>query len=220
MNQTIHLRQLLASLAILLILTCQNTLARQTETAETAGQKQATPVDLTELEWVTMTPSAARAKFEMPTKPRYVERKFTPVQGIAPIKVKLYLSSPDKGLSSFIFSYHDLHDRPRGKQGIRNTLEGAVRGSIANVTGQILSETQEIKFKNAPGRQFVYGFQQTDGKKFVVISRVYLRNRRLYQLSAVAESTVFEEATAGLFLNSFDFVRPRSDLPPIPTLKN
>jgi hypothetical protein len=185
-----------------------------------AVQETATPAaedeDLMLRQWVKLNPTGSRAKFEMPVKPRFVERTFTPVRGKAPIKVRLHVGTAKKGAASFVVNYNDLHERPRGKKGISDTLSGAVQGSLVNVNGQLINEIQTIVLKNVPGRQFVYGFTDKNEKEYVVISRVFLKGRRLYQLSAVATRDVFDETVAGRFLNSFDMVRPKSDLPPVP----
>lgn len=185
--------------------------------------------------WRTIEPTNAFAKFEMPQKPRYVERSFTPVKGRDPIKVRLHIGVVDQGRISYMFSYHDLPTRPKDAKTIKSTLEGAMMGSLMNVGGRMLIEPQEIRYGDNGwyGRQFVYGFFQKIKEKvvdqwvdkereFVVYSRVYLVKRRQYQLSVVMRADVYEQNQKNTerFLNSFRIVRPESDLPPLPRGQN
>lgn len=188
--------------------------------------------------WKTIEPSLARAKFEMPKKPRYVERSFTPVKGRDPIKVKLHMSVVDEGKISYLFSYHDLPEIPRQPKDVQSTLEGAMMGSVMNVGGRILGEPEEIWYQNSngPGRQFAYQFWQRIKEKvagevvekerdFVVYSRVYLMKKRQYQLSVIMSGDIFDKsdpktkANTERFLNSFRVVKPESDLPPLPRVQ-
>lgn len=188
----------------------------QTDANKLAGEQEAQNGDDAQTaEWIKMAPSGARATFEVPTRPRYVERSFTPVIGREEITVKLHISRSDDGLSSFVFSYHDMLERPTTAKAIDGALEGAMRGSLATVSGQLIESPIEIKYQGARGRQFIYRFEQND-KKYVVISRVYLLNERQYQLSVIMAGEVLEENRASTFLNSFRLVTPEPDLPPEP----
>ncbi|MEL7498001.1 MAG: hypothetical protein AAFN77_10350 [Planctomycetota bacterium] len=204
------------------LMVVQSGMAQETDDTSSAAQQA-----LEELEWVAMEPSGALAKFEMPVKPRYVERSFTPVKGRDPIKVRLHIATTNGGKASYIFSYHDLEERPKDSKAIAATLEGAMRGSLMTVSGKLLSEPQEIQYAGAPGRQFVYGYEQRirnkDGdaltEQFFVIARVFLVRRRQYQLSVLMDSDVYEENLAGKYLNSFKLIKPEPDLPPVPRKK-
>jgi len=96
-----------------------------------------------------------------------------------------------------------------------------IRGSLANVSGQLLDE-KEIKMRGAFGRQFAYQFADNLDNQYVVLSRALIKGRRLYQLTVVmdlpsyVEKQEYHEEVAALFLNSFKFVRAKSDLPPVP----
>lgn len=181
--------------------------------------------------WIDMAPTGALAEFQMPAKPRYVERKFTPIRGRDPITVKLHIAASEDGKTSYIFSYFDLAEQPRGQGDIKNILDGAVRGSLATVMGS-LQEVDEEKQGRYPGRLFTYTFRQVDREDrehdFVVISRILLIRRRQYQLSGIAELSAREivddkitlapgrQETISKFLNSFNPVKPKPDLPPEP----
>ena len=62
---------------------------------------------------------------------------------------------------NFTVNYNDMTENPRGVQGIKNTLEGVIRGSITNVAGQLLDK-DELKLRGAKGRQFAYQFADNE----------------------------------------------------------
>ena len=185
-----------------------------------------------EEQWRTIKPTGAFATFEMPKKPRYVERPFTPVKGQEPIKVRLHISVVDEGRISYMFSYHDLPREPKSAKMIRSTLDGAMVGSIANVGGRMVDKPKELFYRGRSGRQFMYQFWQeikqrvgdkmvTKEQEFIVYSVVYLAKRRQYQLSVVMRGDVYDQNrdNTSRFVNSFRVVEPESDLPPLPRQK-
>ena len=194
----------------------QMPMAEDIKEPEAAGD-----TDLMRASWMELNPTGSRAKFKMPVKPRFVERTFTPVKGRPPIKVRLYIGNAPEAKMSFTLNYNDLAERPRGILGVDNTLEGVIRGSVTNVSGQLLDKT-EIKLNGARGRQFAYQFADNRDNQYVVLSRAFIRGRRIYQLTVVMDlpsytlKKKYHEEVAAEFLNSFAFVRAKSDLPPIP----
>jgi len=184
---------------------------------EDPAKQESEDIDVMRVAWVKLNPSGSRAEFEMPAKPRFVERTFTPVKGRPPIKVRLYIATASEGLDNFTVNYNDLNEAPRGAEGIADTLEGVIRGSLANVSGKLLSKT-EIELRGTKGRQFAYGFADKKDNQYIALSRAFLKGRRLYQLTAVmnVNKRNFPEIVAARFLNSFKFTRARPDLPPVP----
>jgi len=122
---------------------------------------------------------------------------------------------------NFTVNYNDMTENPRGVKGIKNTLEGVIRGSITNVAGQLLDK-DELKLRGAKGRQFAYQFADNEDNQYVALSRAILKGRRIYQLTVVmdlpnyVERQKYHEEVAALFLNSFEIVRAKPDMPPIP----
>lgn len=184
----------------------------KTETDET---------DLKRVEWMELRPAGARAKFKMPVKPRFVERTFTPVKGSPSIKVRLYIGHVSEAKMSFTVNYNDMAERPRLAKQVDNTFKGVIRGSVSNVSGQLLDE-QEIKIGGVKGRQFAYQFADNRDNQYVALSRAFLHGKRIYQLTVVmdlpsyVEKEEYYEEVAALFLNSFKIVRAKPDLPPKP----
>lgn len=193
----------------------------QGDTPQTPGQEEkvAKP-DFSD--WIVIEPTGAFATFEMPKKPRYVERSFAPIKGRAQIKVHLHIATSEDKLSSYIFSYHKMLEPPNTVNAKKKALDGAMRGSVATVNGQLVAEPDEILLKDGkhPGRRFMYVYSQNE-RSFVVLSRIYLVGSRQYQLSTVMRGDVWmkREAMASWFVNSFRLVKPESDLPPVPRKK-
>ena len=176
--------------------------------------KNASGVDFSD--WILKQPTGAEAEFKMPTKPRYVERTFTPVQNQPPIKVRNHIGSIEFG--ELIFNYHDLHKTPSGTKEIAKTLDGAVSGGIAIVAGKLISENQRIKYGKYQGRQFTYLYAANQ-KVLRVTARVFIVGRRQYMVAGLMEDDKFDEEKVNLFLNSFRIVKPDSDLPPKPSVQ-
>ncbi len=221
MQKTIEIKwnkfgQLLASFTLTIAATLISTAASACQPASSSSpqSEQATQAEPKEGEWRTISPQDALATFRVPKKPRYVERTFTPVANKPPIKVHLYMSTVNEGKATYVFGYHDLHEYPPKKARDR-ILDGAVRGSVVNVEGKLLSDVTRIRFKQHPGRQFYYQYEHTE-KLYKVLSRVFLVGKRQYQVSSVALESEFNEALATEFLNSFKLVIIENDEPPVP----
>ena len=122
-----------------------------------------------------------------------------------------------EGLVTFILSYHDLHELPRNRKVANETLNGAIGGSVANVFGQLLADPKPIRYGTNPGREFFYACTQSE-KKFLVKSRIFLVNRRLYQLTCLMEESVFDQKLAEDFWGTFRLLESESDLPPRPKI--
>ena len=174
-------------------------------------------------QWIKMTPSGAMASFEMPKNPRYVERSFSPIPNKPPIKVRLYLATVATENRTYVFSYHDLHETPQDKKTAKAALDGAVKGSVLNVLGQLvdpqelgLKNPQAISYEGRSGRQFVCRFIQNE-KTFIVTARIFLVDKRLYQLSCIMAEP-YDPLVPLRFLKSFEIVVPENDLPPRPRM--
>jgi len=102
-----------------------------------------------ENQWRVIAPSDALATIRMPKKPRYIERTFPPVANKPPIKVHLHMATVNEGKITYSFGHHDLHEVPINAQTRDKALEGAVRGSVANVQGELLSDVTNIRYKKS-----------------------------------------------------------------------
>ncbi len=199
-------------------------------TAQPAAEQQSTEQAKIELDpkpndeqWRVISPSDAKATFQMPKKPRYIERTFAPVANKPPIKVHLYLATVKEGKATYIFGYHDLHEAPADRRTMNKALEGAVRGSVLNVQGKLLEDVTKIEFrdpygKKVPGRQFSYSYLQGE-KSYVVLSRVFIVGKRQFQITALSDDSVFADLPAADYLNSFKLVTIENDEPPVPRIR-
>ncbi len=169
-------------------------------------------------DWPRFTPSDAGASFQMPSKPRYVERVFTPVKGRPTIKVCLHQTVVDQGNTAFLFAYNDLHETPQDRATIDKILDGAVKGSVINVGGQLLSEPNKFNYKTHFGRQFSCRYVQGE-KRFIVTARLFLVGKRQYQFTFMMRESMYDERLAAKYLNSFQLVEPENDDPPVPRAK-
>ena len=198
---------LIASFAVTTTSFAFQTTATQTESEATTDETQ-----VTESTWVKVAPSSARASIEMPIKPRYVQRKFVPVKGQPEITVNLHIATVKGSGTTMVFGYNDLTVKPKTRSDIDKVLEGAIRGSVTNVLGQLSDENpvKAIKYGNHLGRQFVYACINS-GQEFVCMSRVFVVEDRQYQITAIMGATVFDESVAARFLNSFRLEKPKAE---------
>ena len=192
--------------------------APQEPASATKSAAPSKPKAQEEDQWRVIAPSDALATVEMPKKPRYIERTFTPVANKPPIKVHLHLATVNEGKTTYIFGYHDLHEAPDSVVTRDKALEGAVRGSVVNVQGELLSDVTKIRFKNSMGRQFQYQYVQ-DKKSYIVASRVFIVGKRQYQISALSLQSALNETLVAKYINSFKLLMIENDEPPVPRLR-
>ncbi len=157
-------------------------------------------------QWQKQNPQGANAEFRMPTQPRAMERSFKPVADRPQIVVKLQLSSIDQGQIVFVFSYHDLHDMPENRRKVNEILDGAVKGTVARVIGQLNSD-QTVSLREYPGRKISYDFTQ-NGQGLKSDSEIYLIGKRQYVLNAIFKDSNYDAALSQKFFDSFNPFNP------------
>ncbi|MEM7781802.1 MAG: hypothetical protein AAF623_00380 [Planctomycetota bacterium] len=188
------------------------TFGQETASDQPSSSAPATMKDMKD--WITWTPSGAEVSFRVPERPRFVERQMTMGDNQQPIKIRMYLNSFQQNLGTLVFSYHDLKQNLRDQQQIDKNLDNAVAGSVANVVGQLERKPIPIKFKDIPGRQFVYQYQQIqtqeDGTEitriYKVTSRIFLKGKRQYQITCLMDRDLFQKEIADHYLNSLQFL--------------
>ncbi len=161
-------------------------------------------------EWMKQSPEGSNAEFRMPVEPREMERSFKPVADRPPITVHLRISSIDGGQIVFVFSYHDLHDMPESRQKIKEVLDGAVKGSVARVIGQ-LNEDESVSLREYPGRKISYDFTQNE-QTLKSESEIYLIGKRLYVLNTIFKTSNFDPELSEKFFDSFNPFNPEESL--------
>ncbi len=161
-------------------------------------------------EWLKQNPDGANAEFRMPVQPRAMERSFKPVADRSQIVVKMQLSSIDGGQIVFVFSYHDLHDMPQGRAKINEILDGAVKGTVARVIGQ-LNADKTISLREYPGRKISYQFTQ-NGQPLKSESEIYLIGKRQYVLNTIFKESNYDPQLSEKFFDSFNPFNPEESV--------
>lgn len=161
-------------------------------------------------EWLKQSPEGANAEFRMPVQPREMERSFKPVADRPPISVHLRICSIDGGQIVFVFSYHDLHDLPESRLKKKEVLDGAVKGSVARVIGQLTAD-DSVSLREYPGRKFSYDFTQND-QSLKSESEIYLIGRRLYVLKTIFKTNNYDTQLSDKFFDSFNPFNPEESL--------
>lgn len=156
--------------------------------------------------WLKQNPEGANAEFMMPVEPREMERSFKPVANRPQIVVKLKLCSIDQGQIVFVFSYHDLHDQPEDRRKINEILDGAVKGTVARVIGQLNSD-QNVSLREYPGRKISYEFSQ-NGQGLKSDAEIYLIGKRQYVLNTIFKDSNYDPKLSQKFFKSFNPFNP------------
>ena len=161
-------------------------------------------------EWLKQSPEGSNAEFRMPVEPREMERSFKPVADRPPITVKMRICSIDGGQIVFVFSYHDLHDMPEDRKKIKEVLDGAVKGSVARVIGQLIAD-ESVSKREYPGRKISYDFTQGE-QSLKSESEIYLIGKRLYVLNTIFKTTNHDTELSEKFFDSFNPFNPEESL--------
>ena len=100
-------------------------------------------------------------------------------------------------------SWHDLHETPKGKADILATLDGAVRGTVANVLGKMKSEPTEATVGDYPARRIEYTYAY-DKETFQATTLVVLAGQRQYQMTVLSKDGSEDESFSQKFLESLE----------------
>ena len=153
--------------------------------------------------WFTISDSVSNAEVRLPGKPKYIERAFSPIAGrdaVVNHRYVVYLN----GISSFEYSWKDLHDVPATAKSLNEALDGAVKGTVVNVIGQ-LDRMDKIRSGKVPGREYDFSFSLANPKTktstmYSGRSRVFIKGNRRYQLDVLTpQGKEDAEATKKLF---------------------
>lgn len=162
--------------------------------------------------WPSHAPEASRMAFQMPDRPRFSERTLTPIEGQAAIRVRNYVGSYDGSRFVLVASFHDLPIVPEERELIKETLEGAMRGSILNLNGKLI-ESKAIRYVDNPGIEYVFRFAANE-QIYRGMGRVFLVGQRQYMISAMMLEEKFDDAISEGFLGSFKLIEeiPETEL--------
>jgi len=158
--------------------------------ATTSSVKKESTAEMTQQSdgWFTITDDASGTEFRLPVKPKYREKTFSPIAGQAAVVNHRHVAYPSK-VSSFEFSWKDLHEAPANHVQRSKALDGAVKGAVVNVIGQ-LDRVEKIKSGKVAGREFDFTFSLANPKTkkstlYSGRSRVFIKGSRRYQLDVL-----------------------------------
>jgi len=156
--------------------------------------------------WIKVEGSSGKAAFLVPKEPRYKTVSFSPIAGREAITNHMYVSVIN-AKQSVVVSWHDLHDEPVGNKQIKETLDGAVKGNVARVLGQLDDKIKGIKVQGHTGREFDYSFSMKvsdkEEKILKATSRIILVGARQYQITMVATEGSEDKTVAMKVFDSF-----------------
>ena len=184
------------------------------ETLMASPQANAQPAshaaESTDGQWIKHAADNSNAEIMMPAKPRLSERTFRPVADEPFIQVKTWLCTADNGQIVFTMSYHDLHQQPKTRKQIKQTLDGAVKGTVAQVVGNTVGPVDEVKVRTYLGRKFTYEFK-VDKQALKSDAEVYLIGKRQYMLSTIFKPTNYDPKLSQKFFETFNPFDPEDD---------
>jgi uncharacterized membrane protein len=154
--------------------------------------------------WFTVVDDDAMVEYRLPSKPTYKEITFSPIKGRTARVNRIHGSlSSDKQID-VAFSWWDLHEAPE-KSRLKDTLEGAVKGSVLNVFGE-LTRMDNISSGRVPGRDFDFKFviNPPDGKTYEMSgkSRIFIKGNRRFQMQVISYAGKENEELTNKFFDS------------------
>ena len=82
-----------------------------------------------------------------------------------------------------------MHEAPATAKDLKNALDGAVVGSVANVFGKVTQPPANVKSGKVNGREFEFDFTLNlpSGKTAAMQgrSRVFIKGKRRYQMTVI-----------------------------------
>lgn len=156
-------------------------------TTKSITKESAAKIDQQSDGWYTIVDDASLVEVRMPGKPTYKEITFSPIAGRPAVVNHLYNTLVNKEIS-VDYSWMDLHEAPAGRK-LTEALDGAVKGAVVNVFGQLDGMTK-IRSGKIPGREFEFTFpiQTPDGKTHMITgkSRIFIKDNRQFQLNVIS----------------------------------
>ncbi len=184
-------------------LTITLTCATLRASPQTGAQPASHVAETSNGQWLKHVAEGSNTEIMMPAKPRLSERTFRPVANEPFIHVKTWLCTADGGQVVFTMSYHDLHKQPETQKQIKKVLDGAVKGTIAQVVGSSSDIVENVKVRIYPGRKFTYEFT-VNGQELKSDAEVYLIGKRQYMLSTIFKHAKYSPELSQKFFETFN----------------
>lgn len=162
----------------------------------------------TDGQWIKHAADGSNAEIMMPAQPRLTERTFRPVASEPFIQVKNWQCSANGKQVIFTMSYHDLYQQPETRKKIEKTLDGAVRGTIAQFVGVLGGTIENVKVRTYPGRKFTYEFKLGD-QALKSDVEIYLIGKRQYMLSTIFKPANYRSELSEKYFETFNPFDPQ-----------
>jgi hypothetical protein len=118
--------------------------------------------------------------------------------------IEVHMFIAEQGQEAWLVGYSDYPEEIVQASDPEAILAGARDGAVANVNGQLVSDT-EISLDGYPGREFSASVTQ-NGQDFVLRQRVFLVGNRLYQMVVIVPKGTESSTEVEDFLHSFQLI--------------
>lgn len=147
--------------------------------------------------WQDYKSDSGKFSVQVPSKPQEQSQEQT--TDVGTIKLNMLISEAND--SGYFIGYADFPSKIRNPEDIQKGLSDSVKGSVANINGEIKSE-KEYLLGNVPCRDFesTGKVQSTD---VLMKGRFCLAENRLYQLFALGSQANLSVTDVDRFINSF-----------------
>ncbi len=145
---------------------------------------------------------AGRYRVRFPQAPREVVQKVPSPAG--PIEV--HMAVLDKGDVAFFASYNDYEFDPAAFD-YDAALEGVVQGSMESSKATLQSK-MDITLGKAPGKAYEASLKLPDGRPATCRARIYMVDKRLYQVLVVEALGKEDPKGTAAYLDSFALLKP------------
>jgi hypothetical protein len=149
------------------------------------------------VDWQDYKSSAGKFSIQVPSKPQ--EQSQDQTTDVGTIKLNMVISEAND--SGYFIGYADFPNKIDNPADIQKGLADSVKGSVANLKGEIKSQ-KEFMLGDVPCRDFEAGgkVQTTDVS---MKGRFCLADNRLYQVFALGAKDKFSTADVDRFITSF-----------------
>ncbi|OIP78321.1 MAG: hypothetical protein AUK48_01875 [Oscillatoriales cyanobacterium CG2_30_44_21] len=147
--------------------------------------------------WQDYNSEAGKFSVQVPSKPQ--EQSQEQATDVGTIKLNMLISEAND--SGYFIGYADFPSKLANPEDIQKGLADSVKGSVANIKGEVESE-KEYLLGEVPCRDFeaIGKVQSTD---VLMKGRFCLADKRLYQLFALGSQANLSKTDVDRFINSF-----------------
>ena len=149
--------------------------------------------------WKVAAPKDAGFSAKMPGTP--TEKKQQVKTATGQLSVTLYIAE-GRNESLFVVSYTDYSEADLKKAPVDKRLDQARDGAVEKSGGKLRGE-KKIELDGQPGREIVI---ENNGE-VIAKMRIYLVQRRLYQVMVLGNEPTFKSKDVGTFLDSFRVIK-------------